>query len=261
MLLFKINLATWSFGRVLTVGPDSFHQALQCDYIVLDHLFVLFSTIFPFFCVHKPDFAPKLCDPQYKNCCVHFSVLQLLLKCMKERLNKYFLIWTKFDSVDAEARVCRFYGEIYESLITVWLPVASLTVYRWCLSLESVTDRIVIFRPSLWIREVISVDVVTWNLRGENLRWLRSFSMLGKVMNFLTWRWLDLSFKGGMTVLCLWWVIIPPNSLLELSMTSHFPSKWLPPLYSHICLLQCCSLVKGPLAPWGEEYFSSLLFP
>lgn len=141
----------------------------------------------------------------YRKCCVYFCTLQFLLKYMKEGLNKY-LIWTKFNSVDAGVRVYHPYGEIYENSAAVLLPVASLTVCWWCLSLGSLTARIVIFRPSLWIREVISVNVIIWNLRGENLGWLRSFSMLGKVMNFLTWRWLHLSLQGDRTVFCLCWL-------------------------------------------------------
>lgn len=172
---------------------------------------------------------------------------------MKERPNKYFLIWTKFDSVNAGAGVHSFYGEIYESLTTVLLPVASLTVCRWYLSLESLTHRIVIFRPFLWIREVISVDVVIWNVKEENLR-LRSYSVLGNVMTFLTWRRLDLGWEGDVTGLCQWWVIIPPSSLLELPVTSHFPSK-------QRGLLRCCSLAVGPTVPGGQGHFSLLLLP
>lgn len=140
-------------------------------------------------CVYKSDYAPKL----PKKCCVYFCILKFLLKCMKEGFNKFLLIWTKFHSVDTETRGYSLYGEIYDSLATILLPVTSLTMCRWHLSLESLTDRIMIFRPSLWIREVISVNVVTWNLRGENLRWLRNFSMLGKVMKLLNWKWLHLS--------------------------------------------------------------------
>lgn len=165
------HLVLW---QVLIVGYEGFHHALWCDCIVLDHLLVFISLTML---------------PNSQRNVVFISVL----KCMKERFNKFLLIWTKFHSVDTETRGYSLYGEIYDSLATILLPVTSLTMCRWHLSLESLTDRIMIFRPSLWIREVISVNVITWNLRGENLRWLRNFSMLGKVMKLLNWKWLHLS--------------------------------------------------------------------
>ena len=194
----------------------------------------------------------------YELLCSYFYILQFLLRCIKEGLNKYFWIWTKFDSVDTEAGMNGFYGEMYENLTTVLCPMASLAVCGWCLSIESLTDRIVIFRPSLWIREVISVvsvGVVVWNLRRENLRWLRSFSVLGKMMTLLTWRWPDLSLKGAITHLCVCGGL-SHHLIRYLNFTWHHFSPGSGSLvYTSHTVVQCHSPVPGLLALWHRGIF------
>lgn len=128
----------------------------------------------------------------YRNCMFVFFLYHTVSIKVYITEAQQILIWTKFDFIDTEARAYSLYEEINGNLATVLLPMASLTVCRWCLSLESLTGSILISRPFL------RITGYWWQysyvkLRVENLRWQRSYSVLGKVMNSLTWRLLDLS--------------------------------------------------------------------
>lgn len=150
-------MVTWSFGRMFGIGYDSLHHAFWCACIVFDHLLVLFFTFLSVsFVFRSLTLLSNYEIHDYKSCVFISVYCTVPIKVYEMGVQWKLLGLNKIQFCISEDGACNLYGEIYENLAAIFFIVASLMVCRWGLSLDSLPDRIVIFRPPLWIREVIS---------------------------------------------------------------------------------------------------------